>query len=144
MQCVEVVRALPGVGLEGDRYAAGAGTFSSAPTMSVRDVSMVALETLTAVSEGVGRALTPGELRRNLVIEGLELAQYLGATLRIGNVLLECTGHCPPCAHLDRLLGFDAQPLLKNRGGLRARILAGGDLVAGTEIEVVTPPKSLP
>ena len=85
-----------------------------------------------------------GDLRRNLVVSGLDLTALQGARLRIGEVLIEVTGTCPPCGHLDRLLGYDAQVLLHGRGGMRAGVLEGGELVAGAPITIERPPRRLP
>ncbi|MEO0650175.1 MAG: MOSC domain-containing protein [Planctomycetota bacterium] len=144
MVAVPTVEAIAAVGLAGDRYAERRGTFSPTRSMSVRDVSIVALETVRALSEASGRSLAPGDLRRNLVTEGLELGELVGARLAIGEVLLEVTSTCPPCGHLDRLLGFDARPHLRRRGGLRARIEVGGLLQAGTPIEIRATGRTLP
>ena len=138
------VRAVAAVGLEGDRYAGGRGTFSRTRSMSVRDVTLVAHETVEGLGRALGRDLVAGELRRNLVTEGLELGALLGARLAIGEVRIEVTGTCPPCGHLDRLLGVAARPHLRRQGGLRARVAVGGRLEAGAPIEVVGRGRELP
>ncbi|MEM7307155.1 MAG: MOSC domain-containing protein [Planctomycetota bacterium] len=138
------VRALVGAGLEGDRYARGAGTFRPGRGVGSREVSLVALATVEEVARELGRALEPGALRRNLVVAGLELMELVGAELSIGGVRLRCTATCPPCGRLERLVGAPVRDLLRGRGGLRAEVVEGGELVAGTAIEVVSPPRGLP
>jgi len=144
LRSVARVRAVPGVGLEGDRYASERGTFSGRPSASSRDVSLIDVATVDDVARATGHDLCPGDLRRNLVVAGLELESLIGAVLRIGAVRLDGTGPCPPCGHLERVLGLDVRPSMRHRGGLRARIVAGGRLTAGSPIEIERPGRSLP
>lgn len=136
--------AILGAGLEGDRYALGVGTFSKRRGDNVRELSLIARESVKHLAAAAGVELTPGDARRNLVTEGLDLHPLAGAHLRIGEVEIECTGTCPPCGYLDRLLGFDARQHLRRRGGLRARILKGGVLEAGAPIEIIRLPPQRP
>ncbi len=141
---VERAVALRGYGLEGDRYAAQSGTFSVGVSASTRDLSLISLDAVVAAQAAVATELRPGDLRRNLVVSGLELTELQRARLRIGDVLIEITGTCPPCGHLDRLLELDSQALLAGRGGMRASILQGGELVAGAPITIERAPRRLP
>lgn len=141
---VERVVALRGYGLEGGRYAAQAGTFSGGVRASTGDLSLVSAGAVADVQAAVAAELLPGDLRRNLVVSGIELTELHGARLRIGEVLVEITGTCPPCGHLDRLLELDAPALLSGRGGMRAGILEGGEVVAGASITIERAPRRLP
>lgn len=144
MQSVATVSAIPGIGLAGDRYAAGVGTFSGRRGQNVRELSLIARESVEHLAAATGSELSPGAARRNLVTEGMDLQPLAGARLRIGQVEIECTSTCPPCGHLDRLLGMDTRVHLRKRGGLRARILVGGVLEAGMTVEVLQMPRPLP
>ncbi|MFK7738803.1 MAG: MOSC domain-containing protein [Planctomycetota bacterium] len=144
MQAVETARAIPGVGLEGDRYAHGVGTFSSRRGRNVRELSLIAHENVQHLANATDTELQPGAARRNLVTEEIELLPLANARLRIGEVEIECTSTCPPCGHLNRLLGVDTRMHLRKRGGLRARIVVGGILAAGMAIEVLHVPPPLP
>lgn len=137
-------RALVGRGLEGDRYAAGAGTFSGSVRASTRDLSLIDADDVEAALAELGDDLVAGDLRRNLVLRGLPLRELTGARLRLGEVLIEVTGTCPPCGHLDRLLGRDAQGVLSERGGMRAGVLQGGWLEEGASVVLERPPRRLP
>ncbi|QDU65524.1 MOSC domain protein [Planctomycetes bacterium Pla86] len=141
---VEIARAIPGRGLEGDRYANGAGTFTPVPNPNGRDLTLVTAEAVEHLRAASGRDLAPGDLRRNLVVSGLYLRALVGAHLRIGTVLVRVTGTCPPCAHLDRLLELDSLTLLRRRGGVRAAILEGGELRDGAAIRIERAPAVLP
>jgi hypothetical protein len=127
---VERARAIAGRGLQGDRYADGAGTFSPGGGRG-HDLTLVAAEVL----EDAG--LDPVEARRNLVVRGVELDALRGRRFRVGAV--ECLGQrrCEPCAHLERLTRPGVLRALAHRGGLRADILRGGDLRVGDRVEAL-------
>jgi MOSC domain-containing protein YiiM/biotin operon repressor len=126
-------RAVPGRGLEGDRYFDGAGTFSDHPGDG-RDVTLIELEVLEALRGESGIDLSPGDSRRNLVTCGVPLNHLVGRELRIGKVVLRGARLCEPCAHLARLTEPGVLPGLVHRGGLRADIVRGGLIRVGDEI----------
>jgi MOSC domain-containing protein YiiM len=137
MQLVTSVEAIAGVGLYGDRYAAGTGFYSSRPTdPGAREVTLIAAETLDMLQEQYGTTLGPSEHRRNLTVRGIQLAGLLGQRFSIGEVVLEGVKDCPPCDHLQQLVGKPVLQPLVDRGGLRARILVGGTLRVGDAISV--------
>ena len=127
MQAREAVTALAGRGLEGDRYARGEGTFSPGGG-SGRDLTLVAAEALADAG------VEPLEARRNVVVRGVDVDALRGRRFRIGEV--ECIGRrrCEPCAHLQRLTRPGVLRALVHRGGLRADIVAGGELHVGDEV----------
>ena len=130
LSTVATARAIAGRGLEGDRYAAGEGTFSLKGGHG-RDLTLVTAEAL----EDVG--LTASEARRNLVVRGVDLDALRGRRFRVGEV--ECLGQrrCEPCAHLERLTRPGVLRALVHRGGLRADILRGGELHVGDPVEAL-------
>lgn len=136
---VEKVRAVPGRGLEGDRYWTGEGSFSRWPG-PVREVSLVAQEALDAASGEFDVALGNGEHRRNLVVEGVDLTALLKQRFRVGEVEMEGLRICAPCKYLVRVTGqeriFDA---LVRRGGLRARIVTEGSVASDDAVVPLTP-----
>jgi MOSC domain-containing protein YiiM len=134
MQAVDAVEAIAGRGLEGDRYCAGAGTFSEQEG-SGRQVTLVELEAIDALAAEDGIVLEPGATRRNIVTEGVPLNHLVEREFRVGEAVLRGTRLCEPCGHLQRLSGIDglAQRLL-HRAGLRADIVAGGTIRVGDEV----------
>jgi hypothetical protein len=130
MQLVEVATARAGHGLEGDRYAADAGTFT--PRGARRpgyELTLVAAEVCDEL--GVGFAAT----RRNVLTRGIDVNALVGRTFRIGDVLLAGRRLCEPCVHLDRLGGPGLLRPLIHRGGLRADVLTDGELRLGAPVE---------
>jgi hypothetical protein len=130
LRSVETAHAIAGRGLQGDRYADGAGTFSPGGGHG-RDLTLVAAEVL----EDAG--LEPVEARRNLIVRGVDLDALRGRRFRVGAV--QCLGQrrCEPCAHLERLTRPGVLRALAHRGGLRADILRGGELRVGDPVEAL-------
>jgi hypothetical protein len=123
---VDQVTALARMGLDGDRYARGAGTFS-APGRGY-ELTLVEGEVLDEV------ALPWEQARRNVVTRGVALNALVGREFRIGEVV--CVGRrlAEPCAHLERLARPGLLRPLVHRGGLRADIVTGGVIHVGDEI----------
>ncbi|MGN6431863.1 MAG: MOSC domain-containing protein [Gaiellaceae bacterium] len=123
---VDSVAALPGRGLEGDRYADGRGTFS-APG-SGYEVTLVEADVLDAVE------LSWEDARRNIVTAGISLNALVGHRFRVGSVT--CVGRrlAEPCSHLEKLARPGLLRPLVHRGGLRADILTGGTITTGDDV----------
>jgi hypothetical protein len=75
--------------------------------------------------------VNPGAVRRNVVVEGIDLPALIGARFSLGGVTFEGTAESTPCYWMDQAVGPGAEAWLKGRGGLRARILTDGDLAVG-------------
>jgi MOSC domain-containing protein YiiM len=58
----------------------------------------------------------------------------LGKRFRIGEVVCEGVRLCPPCTHLEDVTGKPVMPPLVHRGGIRARIVAGGWIRVGDAV----------
>src|SRR5258708_1722399 len=129
-------RAIEGIGLDGDRYAAQIGTYSDRPGPH-RQVTFVEREVIAAVNDEAGVELAEHETRRNLVTEGVPLHHLVGRTFRVGDVVFRGLRSCPPCAYLEKATRPGVRAALENRGGLRAEIVHGGTLRIGDEITAV-------
>ncbi len=122
--------AIPGFGLEGDRYALGVGSFSRWPGLG-RQVSLIAAEAIDDVLAETGIDLREGRSRRNLVTRDVRLTDLIGKIFRIGDAVFRGDRECTPCAFLERLTERGAFAALKGRGGLRADVISGGLLRVG-------------
>lgn len=121
---IEQARAIAGIGLEGDRYFAGAGTWSAYPIEGGKDLTLIEAEVLAAVE------LTGSAARRNIVTRGVRLNELVGRHFWIGDVACYGDRLCEPCAHLEQLTGVTVAALT-HRGGLRADILTDGTMTIG-------------
>src|SRR5438128_9718544 len=80
------LRAIEGVGLDGDRYATEVGKYSDREGRH-RQVTFVEREVIAAVNDEAGVELAEHETRRNLVTEGVPLHHLVGRTFRVGVVV---------------------------------------------------------
>ena len=131
------VPAVPGVGLAGDRYALGGGTWASYPVQE-KQMTLIDADEVAAVAREVGVPLSPGLTRRNLVTAGIALPSLVGRYFAVGDVLLFGTKRCPPCTHLERLTGWKLVKALAARGGVNAAVFAGGTVREGDAVRLVS------
>ena len=129
-------QAFAGYGLEGDRYARGAGSHSHREPLVARHVSIIASEAIAAANaELTGRGLLPfdpGETRRNIVVEGIDVYALLGREFRIGDVRLRGSDPTRPC-HIPSAAAGKSQfkEAYQGRGGIRAEVLSDGVISVG-------------
>jgi MOSC domain-containing protein YiiM len=145
MQHRATIRAIPGQGLDGDRYANRAGTFTPRSGVGVGyDLTLIEAEVLDELTLTDGHRLEYAEARRNIVTRGIDLNSLVGQRFRVGDV--ECVGRrlCEPCAHLERLTHKGVLRQLIHRGGLRADILTAGNITIGAPIEPLGPDHANP
>jgi len=128
---VAEARAVPGRGLEGDRYWDGRGTFAGRRGF---DLTLIEAEALEALAADGNVELAWEEARRNLVTRGIDLNSLVGRSFRVGEV--ECVGRrlAEPCAHLERLSRPGVIRGLVHRAGLRADILTDGVIRPGDAV----------
>ena len=126
---------IAGVGIEGDRYALGTGTYSGKPEIG-RQITLIETETLEALARDWEITLKPEETRRNVVTEGAPLNHLVGKQFRIGaDVVLEGMRLNVPCQYLEDLVGIKSLfKSLINRSGLNCRIVTGGTIRGGDSI----------
>jgi len=130
MQKLAQAKLVEGVGIEGDRYATGKGTYSSRPSED-RQVTLIELETLEAIRRDHGITLEPSETRRNLATRGVPLNHLVGRSFSVGDAVLFGCRLNVPCMYLQELLGKPVYAPLLNRSGLNCRIVRGGVLRPG-------------
>jgi MOSC domain-containing protein YiiM len=130
MKIVEEVEAVTGKGLEGDRYFE-ADDEGHDPSL---EVTLFSREGVEAGRKSSGLDISPEDMRRNLMTEGVSLSSLIGRQFSVGEVQLEGLEENPPCAHLQRLAGKQLLKPMIDNGGIRARILLGGRIRVGDEI----------
>jgi MOSC domain-containing protein YiiM len=131
---VEVARAVAGRGFNGDRYFARKGTFSSGSPRPDGELTLIELEALEAAAHDCGVALDPGEARRNVVTQDVALNHLVGKRFWLGSVEVLGIRLCEPCEHLANLTQKGVLKALIHRGGLRAQIVAGGEVRIGDPV----------
>jgi MOSC domain-containing protein YiiM len=133
---VDQVRAVEARGLEGDRYFVKDGTYSGKPGPD-REVTLIEIEAIEALTRESNLMLEPGQARRNLVTRGVPLNHLVGREFTVGDVRLRGIRLCEPCGHLESLTVSGVQQGLCHRGGLRAQVVQGGILHAGDTVRPV-------
>jgi molybdopterin adenylyltransferase len=113
--------AIPGEGLEGCAHA----------NPPKREVLFVSKEHLDSVG------VDPGAIRENLTVQGDDVQQWpIGQRVRAGGAVFEITMVCDPCHRMDELReGLRAE--LDGKRGMLARVVEGGEVAVGDEIELV-------
>lgn len=142
MESVAEARAVPGRGLEGDRYFLGTGVYSQKASYGGREVTLIEVEAVRALLDSVQNAeghrlgikLSPAETRRNVVTSGVPLGHLVDREFWVGPVLMVGTRLCEPCKYLEGLTQQGVLGGLIHRGGLRARILSEGVIRVGAGV----------
>jgi MOSC domain-containing protein YiiM len=114
-------------GIEGDAHA---GDWH-------RQVSLLADESMDTM-RGRGVELHPGDFAENLTVRGIELKGLaIGQRLKVGGaVVLEITQKGKEC-HNDCAIKQQVGDCVMPREGVFARVIAGGEIKVGDNIETV-------
>lgn len=129
MESVELVEAIAGHGLVGDRYANLSGTFQDGEAIEPdQEVTLIEEEALQAAGREYDLQIAHRDSRRNLLTRGLALNHMVGQEFRVGDVLLKGIRLCEPCGHLEKLTFEGIRASLVHRGGLRAQVIEGGTI----------------
>lgn len=126
VQVVEAADLETGLGIVGDRYGRKDGG---------RQVTLIAAESLAAIAGYLGlEAVDPQALRRNFVVEGINLLALKERRFRIGEALLETSGECHPCSRMEETLGVGGYNAVRGLGGISARVLEDGRAWVGASV----------
>ena len=124
---VQEVECVAGMGLRGDRYFGYKPDFKGQVTFFDADAVQAVRDRFSQPE------LSSSLFRRNLIVRGVDLAEWVGKRFRFQGVEFEASEECKPCYWMDEAVAPGAEEFLKTsfRGGLRARILSDGVLRIG-------------
>lgn len=133
------------IGLRAERYADldivrqvkvnEAGLVGDHGRAGKRAVTLIQAEHLSVIAALAGKvAVTPQELRRNLVISGVNLLALRQSFVRIGDVVLEIHGPCPPCSRMEKILGAGGYNAMRGHGGWYASVAQTGRIAVGDQV----------
>ncbi|EBA17898.1 MOSC [Roseobacter sp. SK209-2-6] len=111
-------------GLNGDHSKAGK-----------RAITLIQKEHLPVIARLAAReCVRPEDLRRNLVVSGINLAALRKAHLQIGEAVLQISGPCPPCSRMEEVLGQGGYNAMRGHGGWYAEVEQPGRLAVGDSV----------
>lgn len=125
LQEVDSIECVAGHGIRGDRFFDYKENYKGQITFFAQEV----FERLSAAFPQPHKS--PGALRRNVIVSGSDLNALIGKIFELQGVRFLGTAQCKPCFWLDQAFYPGAEAWLKNKGGLRARILTDGRLEVG-------------
>jgi MOSC domain-containing protein YiiM len=116
-------------GLEGDHYTGRSGK---------RSVTLIQAEHISAVASLVHREeILPEELRRNIVVSGINLLALKNREFKIGTVILKMSGLCHPCSRMEEILGDGGYNAMRGHGGINASVVTAGVIKLGDSVQVI-------
>jgi len=108
-------------GLEGDHARAGK-----------RALTLVQAEHLPVIAALAGlKDVAPETLRRNLLVEGINLTALRNHPVQIGKAVVEITAPCAPCSRMEAALGTGGYNAMRGHGGWCARVIRPGRIALG-------------
>lgn len=119
---VDSVECVTGQGLMGDRFFGFKNDYKGQITFFEWEV----FEQLRKAHNKPDAS--PAHLRRNVIVEGVDLNALIGQQFVLQGVVFEGAEECRPCYWMDQAIGAGAEDWLRGRGGLRCRILTDGEL----------------
>ncbi len=119
---VDAVECVAGRGIRGDRFFDYRDGYKG-------QITFFSLEVFDELRRELGLPeARPEATRRNVFTRGVDLSSLIGSEFEVQGVRFAGTEECRPCYWMDPALGAGADPWMKGRGGLRARILTDGVL----------------
>jgi MOSC domain-containing protein YiiM len=137
---VEVPRidCVAGHGIRGDRFYDYRENYKG-------QITLFSFEVFEKLVRNFGLTTkSPGVLRRNVIVSGVDLNELIGEEFAIQGVRLLGTGHCKPCYWLDQAFAPGTEKFLEQNGGLRAQILTDGAIAVGEAQLVLAEPRLIP
>lgn len=126
LESLTEVALIKGKGLEGDHF--------SSQTSDKRQVTLIQYEHIQAVASFLGKEIHPNLLRRNIVVQGINLLALKDKQFQIGEAILEMTDLCHPCSRMEENLGAGGYNAMRGHGGITARIIQGGKIKLGDSV----------
>lgn len=111
-------------GLDGDHARAGK-----------RALTLIQAEHLPVIAALAHlEAVDPLDLRRNLVVSGINLTALRNHPVQIGSAVVEFTTICAPCSRMENTFGTGAYNAMRGHGGWCATVLQEGRIAVGDAI----------
>lgn len=116
-------------GLEGDHYSGRSGN---------RSVTLIQAEHVDAIASLLHKdKIDPLDLRRNIVVSGINLLALKEREFKIGTAVLKMTGLCHPCSRMEETFGTGGYNAVRGHGGINARVVTPGEIKLHDRIKVI-------
>lgn len=103
-----------------------------------RGITFISAEQWRQVTGELGADLAWHMRRANVLVETASLGQFIGKSVRVGEVELKITDETRPCALMDQLhQGLRAALVPDCRGGVHGRVLRAGRIRVGDMLTFV-------
>jgi molybdopterin-guanine dinucleotide biosynthesis protein A len=122
MTAATTVDCLAGRGLRGDRFLDYKPAYAGQITFFAEEVHQALLAALQLPPRSAAA------YRRNVITRGVELNGLIGQEFTVQGIRFFGTAECKPCYWMEQAIGLGAEAWLRDRGGLRAKILSDGPL----------------
>ncbi len=100
-----------------------------------RMVTLIQKEHIDLVQSVMGKSVSPLDLRRNIVVSGINLLALHDQEFTIGDgIILKGTGHCVPCSRMEQNLGSGGYNAMRGHGGITATVVVGGTVDVGSYV----------
>ena len=101
-----------------------------------RQVTLIQSEHIKAVASFLGKSpIDPALIRRNIVVEEINLNALKDKQFKIGDAILEMTGFCFPCSRMEENLGKGGFNAMRGHGGITCRVIEEGKIRIGDEVK---------
>ncbi len=118
-------------GVVGDHFAGISG--------AKRQVTLLQYEHLDVVARLLKQErIDPADLRRNIVVRGINLLALKEREFKIGGAVFYGTGDCPPCSRMEENLGVGGYNAMRGHGGITARVIEPGSVSLGSQVAVLS------
>lgn len=116
-------------GLEGDHYAGRSGN---------RSVTLIQQEHIYTIASLLHQSkIDPSELRRNIVVSGINLLALKDREFKIGSAILKMTGLCHPCSRMEENFGEGGYNAVRGHGGINACVVTPGIIEIDDVVAVI-------
>lgn len=139
MKSLDSAQVVEGQGIQGDRYATGRGYYSGDPQWDAQ-ITLIEQEPFDAQDSTKGQKVDPEDLRRNLVVSGVDLMKLIGVRFRIGDkAVFRGIKPWPPCSYIVRSTGKpEIFSKFARKSGIGAEVIVSGPIRVGDPVVVLT------
>ena len=132
---VSEIECVAGHGIRGDRFYDYRDDYKG-------QITFFSIEVFDKLAARFGLTnKSAGNLRRNVVVSGVNLNDLIGQEFSVQGVRLRGIAHCRPCYWMNQAMAPGAEEFLQGNGGLRAQILSDGVIAVGDAQLVLAEPR---